>query len=300
MKSVLALILTFLSASALAVFDDLMQPASLIELPARYQHALVAELETGQLHVYQRTTDGSVQRIDTMPISIGKAGYGKLVEGDAKTPIGVYRITSHLTDEQLDDFYGNAAYPVNYPNVWDQRLGRTGSGIWLHAEPYEQKTRPLRDSEGCVVLSNNDIDQLAEYLDVGYTHVVTTPEMQLASRAEVAATRTELVATINDWILAWESLDSDRYLDFYAPEFASEDKDYQQWQAYKRRVNGAKSYIDVNYSELGLYAYPGEENLVLAEFYQAYNSSNFNSTGWKRLLLRHDGEQWRIIYEGGG
>lgn len=300
MKVLIAALALLLSAPSVAALTDVLQPAELIELPSRYQHALIAELRSGNLHIYRRQPDGSVMLVETMPISIGKQGYGKEVEGDAKTPIGVYRITSHLTDEQLDDFYGNAAYPVNYPNVWDKRLGRTGSGIWLHAEPYEQKTRPLRDSEGCIVLSNNDIDKLAEYLDVGYTHVISTPQMRLLTREQVAEQRAELKQTIDAWLAAWESLDYDTYMDFYAADFASDEMNIDQWQAHKKRVNSVKTYINVEFSELGLYAYPGEDGLVLAEFFQAYDSSNYRSKGWKRLLLRHDGDQWRIIYEGGG
>lgn len=300
MKAFVAAISLLVSSPVMASLSDVLQPAELIEVPSRYQHALVAELETGNLHIYRRLSDGSVMLIDTMPISIGKQGYGKEVEGDAKTPIGVYRITSHLTDEQLDDFYGNAAYPVNYPNIWDRRLGRTGSGIWLHAEPYEQKTRPLRDSDGCIVLSNSDIDKLAEYLDVGYTHVVSTPSMQLLTRDQVAEQRAQLKSTIDEWIDAWEDKDHLRYMAFYADDFVSDDKNLAQWDAHKKRVNGLKAFIDVEFSELGLYAYPNEENMVLAEFYQAYDSSNYQSKGWKRLLLRFEDDQWRIIYEGGG
>ncbi|WP_119394210.1 L,D-transpeptidase family protein [Salinibius halmophilus] len=300
MKVLGAILALIIATHSSAAFDEVLQPAELIEVPSRYQHALVAELRTGNLHIYRRLSDGSVMLIDTMPISIGKQGYGKQIEGDAKTPIGVYRITSYLTDEQLDDFYGNAAYPVNYPNVWDKRLGRTGSGIWLHAEPYEQKTRPLRDSDGCIVLSNNDIDKLAEYLDVGYTHVISTPEMQLLTRSAVAQRRSQLKDTLSAWIASWEQLDHDAYMSFYADDFHSDDMNFEQWEAYKQRVNSLKTYIDVEFSELGLYAYPGEDNMVLAEFYQSYDSSNYRSKGWKRLLLRLDNDQWKIIYEGGG
>ena len=129
-----------------------LQPAALIDVAPRYRYALIAELDLGKLHIYERKPDGTFLNVLTMEVSIGKEGYGKQIEGDNKTPIGVYRITSHLTNEQLDDFYGNAAYPVNYPNAWDKLHKRTGYGIWLHAEPIGllEKTRPLRDSNGCV------------------------------------------------------------------------------------------------------------------------------------------------------
>ena len=32
---------------------------------------------------------------------------------------------------------GDGAFPLNYPNEWDRRLNKTGSGIWLHGTPLE-------------------------------------------------------------------------------------------------------------------------------------------------------------------
>jgi len=280
---------------------DSLQPAALIDVAVRYPHALVVELDAGRLHVYRREPEGVFTRLKTMPISIGKEGYGKEIEGDNKTPIGVYRIVSHLNDQQLDDFYGHAAYPVNYPNAWDRLKQRTGYGIWLHAEPSAKKTRPLRDSNGCVVLSNNDIDQLSQFLDVGYTYVVLTPKMEMLSVQKVRKQREQLRARLQQWQQSWESLQTDEYLQLYSKQFNNLEKNWQQWSAYKRRVNASKRFINVNISDVGLYAYPGEKDIVWAEYYQTYRSSNYQSQGWKRQLwqLEDDG-QWRIIYEGGG
>jgi len=165
--------LCFLSISAFSESNEFsllpdykLQPASLIDVAPRYRHVMIAELSSGKLFIYERLANGRFLLLETMRTSIGLQGYGKDVEGDNKTPVGVYRIISHLTPEQLDDFYGHAAYPLNYPNVWDRLNNRTGYGIWLHAEPIglKEKTRPLLDSNGCVVLSNNDIDKIKQYI----------------------------------------------------------------------------------------------------------------------------------------
>lgn len=280
-----------------------LQPSALIDVAPNYRYALIAELDLGRLHIFERKPDGTFFNVRTMEVSIGKEGYGKEVEGDNKTPIGIYRITSHLTEEQLDDFYGNAAYPVNYPNAWDKLKGRTGYGIWLHAEPIgsKEKTRPLRDSNGCVVLSNNDIDSLRQYLDVGYTYIVLTPKMEMTSEEAVASLRGTIYQRLNDWQLAWESRQAEPYLEFYSKSFNNLEKDWSAWVAYKKRINSVKKFIDINISDVGIYAYPNEENLLWVEYYQSYRSSNYRSKGWKRQLwqLENDG-QWRIIYEGGG
>lgn len=280
-----------------------LQPRVLVDVAARNQFTLIVELDLGKLHIFERQPDNRFTLVRTMNASIGKEGYGKQVEGDNKTPVGIYRIVSHLTNGQLDDFYGNAAYPVNYPNAWDKLQQRTGHGIWLHAEPVgsTEKTRPLRDSNGCVVLSNNDIDALKQYLEVGHTYVVLTPKMTMAPVAAVTELRNTLRQQLDGWRTAWENIAPDPYLNYYSKDFNNLDKDWAAWTAYKKRLHRGKTYIDVDISDLGIYAYPGEDDLLWVEFYQYYRSNNYLSKGWKRQLwaLEED-DNWRIIYEHGG
>ena len=280
-----------------------LQPAALIDVAPRYRFALISELDLGKLHIYERQADGSFNRVRTMEVSIGKEGYGKEIEGDNKTPVGVYRITSHLTEAQLDDFYGHAAYPVNYPNAWDRLNKRTGYGIWIHAEPVglTKKTRPLLDSNGCVVLSNNDIDTLHQYLDIGYTYIVLTPKMEMTSREAVTKLRDTIYQRLDGWQAAWESRQPYPYLGYYSKSFNNLEKNWSQWVAYKKRINSRKRFIEIGVSDIGIYQYPGEENMLWVEFYQSYRSSNYFSQGWKRQLWKLESDnEWRIIYEGGG
>lgn len=308
--AVFLLLTSLLSFSVIAQTDEFvlkpdytMQPASLIDVADNYPHAIIAELSTGKLYVYKRQADDSFLLLETMKTSIGKEGYGKNIEGDNKTPVGVYRIVSYLTPEQLDDFYGNAAYPVNYPNVWDKIHKRTGYGIWLHAEPIglKEKTRPLLDSNGCVVISNNDIDIINQYIDVGYTYIVMTPKVEMVKVDDVKRLRAQLHERLKEWERAWESRQAEPYLAFYSQAFTDLEKNWSEWAVYKRRVNGSKQFIDVAVSDVGIYRYPGEENMLWVEYYQTYNSSNFKSRGWKRQIWKQEADKvWRIIYEGGG
>lgn len=283
--------------------DHTIQPAALIDVARRYPYAIIAELSTGKLRIYQRQDDNSFLLLDTMDTSIGKDGYGKNIEGDNKTPVGVYRITSHLTPAQLDDFYGHAAYPVNYPNVWDQFKERTGFGIWLHAEPigFTEKVRPLLDSNGCIVLSNNDIDKINAYIDVGYTYIVMTPTMEMVKVEKVQQLRKHIHERLDQWQAAWETLAPEPYLSFYSKQFSNFEKNWEEWVSYKTRINKSKKFISIGVSDIGIYAYPGEENMLWVEYFQTYKSSNFESTGWKRQLWKLESDNvWRIIYEGGG
>ncbi len=279
---------------ALPAFANL-QPATILDLPAKDKYLLVAEMETGRLYAFEKNNGMRLKKVAEYPISIGKQGYDKRIEGDAKTPIGVYRVTSYLSDAQLDDFYGRAAFPLNYPNAWDRLNGYTGSGIWLHGEPTDKKTEPLRDSDGCIVLSNEDIFKVQKYLDVGYTKVVSVPKVEWKDSQEIAQSRSEITKAIDEWRKDWMSKSHNRYLSNYSREFNDSEKNYAQWDHYKKRVNGSKRFIKVKLSDTGLYAYPGQDNLVMAEFCQDYRSSNFRSKGWKRQLWKKERGEWKIV-----
>jgi len=276
-----------------------LQPKAIIRLDPSEPYVVIASLSEATLNVFENI-NGFLQQKMQLPISIGKQGFGKQKEGDKKTPIGVYRITSYLGDEQLDAFYGHAAYPLDYPNIWDKRMKRTGSGIWLHAMPEGVSSRPTYDSDGCVVVNNEAIAMLAPFLNVGRTKVVLTEKMNWAEVESQTALQDQISAQINSWRRAWQSLYIDNYMSYYSEDFTSGDYTFESWREYKDRVNKSKEFIIVNISQLGLFAYPGEGNIVMAEFYQEYESSNFTSQGWKRQLWQKEDEGWKIIYEAGG
>jgi len=257
-----------------------------------------AEAEKGLLHLLQRHDNGGFTTVKTINMSIGKLGYGKTREGDKRTPIGVYRITSFLTDEQLTDFYGLGAYPLDYPNANDKLNQRTGHGIWLHGLPKGVDSRPPRDSDGCVVIDNNNLSALADYITTGDTYVVIDKELKWQSLVETQKSVADIENHFYQWIAAWKTIDNDTYLNFYAESFTNLDKDKTHWDNYKRRIHRNKKFIDVKISNLSIFDYPGEKNLITVRYYQAYNSNNYHWRGWKEQLWKNIEGQWKIVYEG--
>lgn len=275
-------------------------PSGLIADTQANRHLIWVALNSGRMHVLERTSKGEYVEIENISISIGKKGFGKEVEGDQKTPVGIYQVTSFLEDDGLDDFYGLGAYPINYPNAWDKLSSRTGYGIWLHGLPKGVDSRPLLDSNGCVVINNSKLDQYSEYIRVGSSTMVLAEELEWLAQSNQHESA-DVMDAIRRWEAHWENNDIDKYLSHYHQDFTDFRRDLDQWSRYKTRVNGAKSYIRVDLSDLSVFAYPGEEDLVISRFYQKYESSNYNWKGWKQLLWRrNDQGMWQIIYEGNG
>jgi len=200
-------------------------------------------------------------------VTLGKNGMEKTREGDQKTPIGVYHVTANLPRQKLTDFYGAGAFPIDYPNAWDKRLGRNGHGIWLHGTPSDTYSRPPRASDGCIVLANTDLEAVGRTLQIGLTPVIITDEIEWIDAAAQEAERKALAGAFEAWRANWESRNSDKYLAHYAARFHSGDQSLAEWSEHKRKVNAAKSWIKVGVSRVSMMQYP-RENFVVVNFDQ--------------------------------
>jgi murein L,D-transpeptidase YafK len=288
-------------ASGSAFLEETVLPRGVLKLATEERFLFWVELDAGKLHVLEVNAEGGMDTRQIIPISIGKNGFGKNLEGDRKTPVGVYRMTSFLTDEQLIDYYGLGAFPLNYPNVIDRQVGRTGSGIWLHGLPKGVASRPLWDSDGCVVIANDSLSELQQYITTGISHIVLSDDaLTWVGRSEVELRRNSLADAFEAWRQSWESKDNAAYLDFYADDFDDFMRRKSQWAEYKSRVNDNKNWIRVSTSKVSFYADLKQPELVTVRYYQDYESSNYTWRGWKEQLWRESSLGWQIIYEGNG
>lgn len=272
-------------------------PRHVLLLNAEQKHALVIDSRRSRLYVFQN--DGGRPRlVADYYVTLGKNGVEKTREGDQKTPLGVYHVTANLPRQKLTDFYGSGAFPINYPNAWDKKLGRNGYGIWLHGTPSDTYSRPPRASDGCIVLANTDLDTVARTMQVGLTPVVIADELEWVPAATLEAERKGLSDALEAWRADWESRDSAKYLSHYAAKFHSGDQDLPAWSAHKRKVNAGKQWIKVGLGRVSMFQYP-REKFVVVGFDQDYRSSNLSNVMRKRQYWVREGARWKILYEGG-
>ena len=268
-----------------------------MQLQPEQKFAVVVDAARSRLYLYENAA-GAPRLVTDYYITQGKLGAEKWREGDKKTPIGVYQVVGNLPREKLGDFYGSGAFPINYPNDYDRRLGRNGHGIWLHGTPSDTYSRPPKASDGCVVLANPDLDSLAPYLQVGLTPVIIAQNVEWLSPDEWQQERKSLLSVIDAWRQDWESRDGDRYASHYSQQFKADGADYAAWTEQKRKVNAAKSWISVGTDKLTLFRYPGKDDMMVVTFRQDYKSNNLNNTMMKRQYWQKENGQWKIIYEG--
>jgi hypothetical protein len=128
------------------------------------------------------------------------------------------------------------------------------------------------------------------------TEQKTTPEQALESATLTPAMRQDVQAAVDLWARAWSDQDVEQYLSAYASDFVVPGRQSRrQWEGLRRSRLTRPSRIEVSlsYDLFELLA----DNQVLVDFTQVYDSNLFSDKTRKRLLLKKQGEQWRITSE---
>jgi murein L,D-transpeptidase YafK len=272
-------------------------PRYVLQLYPEQKHVLVVDSRRSRLYVFANA-GGKPKLVADYYVTLGKKGVDKAREGDQKTPLGVYTVIANLPRSKLTDFYGSGAFPINYPNEWDKRQGRNGHGIWLHGVPSNLYSRPPRASDGCIVLSNPDLESLGRNLQVGLTPVIIADQIEWVDAVTLDRERASLGAELEQWRADWQSRDTDKYLSHYSQRFASGNQDLRAWAEHKRKVNAGKAWIKVGLSHVSMLRYPRERDVVVVTFDQDYRSQGLSNVMRKRQYWVKEGDRWKILYEG--
>ena len=217
-------------------------------------------------------------------VTTGEALGDKEVEGDLKTPEGIYFIERQIDTRYLDrDLYGEMGLTLNYPNPVDRAEGKTGFGIWLHGRGKE--VVPF-DTEGCVAMDMKYMFKLKDMIELQNTPVVITSTMSW-EEGEVELEKSRKIAELSmQWAEAWGD-GAGEYFDFYFPDrFArSSGKSFSSFKKYKQGLFNTYDWMDVYIEQPRVLAGP---DYWVSYFGQVFNSPGFFSRGVKRLYWQKD------------
>jgi hypothetical protein len=172
-----------LVVAEISAADEALVPAYVLQLPDSVDAVLIAETDSAKLHRYERVQDILKHR-ETRYMSIGENGVGKERAWDRRTPLGIYFANEQLDTSRMHDKYGPMAFPLDYPNAWDEVNARTGDGIWIHGVDRNGGRRPPLDTDGCIALPNEDLLELEAQIQL-----LTTPRLLMNGHG-VSATAT--------------------------------------------------------------------------------------------------------------
>lgn len=281
-------------------------PSQFIALASQSRHAIAVDASKSRLYLFENQTPAaSGSRLAPAPklkllgdfyISVGLLGIEKSAEGDKRTPLGVYYITSNLNPSTLPDLYGVGALPISYPNPLDIQRGKTGGGIWLHGTPKEQFVRAPQASDGCVVLSNPDLEKLLATVQIRTTPVVIAPELQWVQPDALDDERRSFEASLEAWRKAKSDGQIDRLKDFYAVRADNGKDSGQTWSRVETEMRAQRTPKDLSIKDVSMLRWKDSQDTMVVTFGELAQNQARGVT--RRQYWARDRDQWKIFFEG--
>jgi murein L,D-transpeptidase YafK len=244
------------------------------------------------LSIWEETAAG-IRKVAAYTADIGKNTSDKKILGDKATPEGIYFMLEKYEGDVLDySRYGSRAFTLDYPNFYDRRERKTGSGIWLHAVPDTISLR--RGSRGCVVVRDDIIKNLHPYYKSGFTPVIIQNKVKMRTQSEAKTLRKDLNQLVENWRQSWVSGNIDSYMNHYHSEFKALGMNKNKWRTYKSDLKTRYDKISVQLSRPVIYEHKNE---VIVRFIQKYASNEYSDFGQKTLFLKKENGSYKIMGE---
>jgi murein L,D-transpeptidase YafK len=258
-------------------------------------YGIVVEKLHHRLSVFKLDQDGGYTLFKTYRAITGKDPEDKQSRGDFRTPEGIYFVTGRIRDEALPPKYGRGALVLDYPNIYDLRQRKTGHGIWIHGTDSPERLARPYDTEGCVVLSNEDFLEISKLIEPFEVPVVITKEMIQVEAESLVEPRIKATEMIQAWKDSWESSRFQEYMSHYSENFKSLGRSKESWEKFKTGLSKSRQGdIRVEISDPVILSF---EEQLLAVFLQRYESKEHSDYGRKFLYLKREGEGYKIIAE---
>lgn len=281
-------------------------PSQILALGSENRHVIAVDASRSRLYLFENLGARSrvvseavapqLRLVSDFYISVGLSGIEKMVEGDQRTPLGVYFITSNLDPAKLPDLYGAGALPINYPNALDLRRGKTGHGIWLHGTPSAQFVRAPLASDGCVVLSNPDLERLLSTVAIKTTPVIIAPELHWVEPEVLIQKRADFDRALAAWKDAKSSGNAEQLRAMYSDAFRAQGRDIHQWWLRTETELRRKGLGEVQLSDVSLLHWRDTEDTMVVNFNETLAGQPRSVT--KRQYWGRENGQWKIFFEG--
>ena len=275
-------------------------PASLAFLAAQQPYIAAVDASRSRLYWFANRTgpDGrpQLELLKETYVSVGINGVGKVKEGDGKTPMGVYFIQKNLPGAALPDLFGVGSLTLNYPNAVDAMRNKPGSGIWLHGTPSAQYSRAPEATDGCVVLSNPEMQQLLRLPGWRMTPVIIADKLDWVPAGQVSTTYTDFKPHLDRWIADRQNADAAQLKTHYSPRFERDAMDLEHWWPKLVQATSAQRKTQPLEVVSALHWNDGEETMVVTM--SDPNVKDKRQPVFLRTYWQKEAGQWKLVFEG--
>ena len=254
------------------------------------RHMLVVEKEAQRIYHYEYV-DGRYYLRHDFPCTTGRNAGAKTYQGDHRTPEGYFIFRYKTPGRALGAAYGILAYPTDYPNYWDMRMGRNGGSILMHGT---NRSLGYRLSGGCIRLNNQDILTFSKFVQVYDTPFIIYEKVVYEDVADIQKKADKYIKFVMDWWRAWEGRDLAKYKAAYAEGFRYPGG--QRAVVWASVKNPSGDFYPGFKADMGSLRIFRHREVIVAVFDQyRVNGTNIVMDGVKRLYMQEkDGKPFIV------
>jgi murein L,D-transpeptidase YafK len=257
---------------------------------------VVVDKKANQIYL-SNYNDGALTAVKTYRATLGQKAGDKLMEGDLKTPEGIYEFLFRSEYPALKKKFGPLAIYVGYPNSMDKTGSKTGFDILLHGTDDPARLERQFDSLGCVVTDNENVRVISDQIKMKDTKIIITRDFKALQDSGRMARLKDFFAK---WLKAWSEKDLDAYVESYADEYKMDGMNRLAFAKYKSELNKKYDTIKVTATDTHFFLH---EKYDLITFTQHYSSTfaggkpAFQGVSKKNLYVQERNGAYRIVLE---
>lgn len=263
-------------------------PDSIVSFSHGY--IVVVDKQHQKLYVFHKA-DG-FQKVFESACSTGKNPGPKEEEGDGRTPTGIFFVTKVVNNPGDPETFGSMAFPLDYPTIPDKRANRNGGNIWIHGTT--KKLLP-RQSNGCVVLHDNDLKRLADFIYLNKTPVIISETIRWVSPDYVPPSKHDLEAVLWSWNRAFVEKDLKKIDSLYlrGAEIKGERR-----RDLNEKINQAKSlepHFLLQPRDISILQNDRNAVIMFDQIYAVSSAKNYFYGFYNKLFLEKVNDKWYIV-----
>lgn len=182
------------------------------------------------------------------------------------------------------------ALVTSYPNLYDKIKKKSGSGIWIHGLPFDEKRDDF--TKGCVALNNDKLEKLNSQFDYKKSILLLSEnKLKDITKSDIS----NILYQIFTWKDAWQRGDIEQYLSFYDTSFKQiNGMNFDKFKVRKTRIfkQSKDKKIKFNNINISPYANSQGKSLFRITMDEDYQTRYYKFKGTKELYveLKTDGK----------
>ncbi len=262
-------------------------PDSILSLASGY--VIVVDKQSQRMYVFHK--NGNFSKVFEATCSTGKKPGAKQVSGDAKTPNGIFFATKILRNPGPRETYGSLAFPLDYPTLSDKIAGRDGYNIWIHGTT--KKLLPSQ-SNGCVVLSDSDLQRLSDLIFFNKTPVVISEAITWVTPNKVSPAKDELESILLSWNKALTEGDIKKIDSLYLQGAEITGKKREALISKFKSIKLLNKHFVLQPRDVSILKQDNNA-VILFDQIVSVNSDNSFQGSYNKLVLEKINNKWQII-----